>query len=103
MIEPKISHWYLLLNTTKDVWDTAQQMYLDLGNVSQLFEIQSKLKEMKQGTQSVTEYFTDLEELDLFLYENSVCATCSVKQRQNLEKEWVYDFLVGLNRDLDEV
>ena len=72
-------------------------MYFDLGNVSQLFEIQSKLKEMKQGTQSVTQYFTDLEELDLFLYENSVCATCSVKQRQNLEKERVYDFLVGLN------
>ena len=62
---------------------------------------------MKQGTQSVTQYFTDLEdkwqELDLLLDKNSVWATCSVKQQQNLEKEQVYDFLVGLNRDRDEV
>ena len=62
---------------------------------------------MKQGTQSVTQYFTDLEdkwqELDLLLDKNSVWATCSVKQQQNLEKEQVYDFLVGLNQDLDEV
>ena len=82
-------------------------MYSDLGNVSQVLEIQSKLKEMKQGTQSVTQYFTDLEdkwqELDLLLDKNSVWATCSVKQQQNLEKEQVYDFLVGLNRDRDEV
>ena len=82
-------------------------MYSDLGNVSQVLEIQSKLKVMKQGTQSVTQYFTDLEdkwqELDLLLDKHSVCETCSVKQRQNLEKEQVYDFLVGLNRDRDEV
>ena len=82
-------------------------MYSDLGNVSQVLEIQSKLKEMKQGTQSVTQYFTDLEdkwqELDLLLDKHSVCETCSVKQWQNLEKEQVYDFLVGLNRDRDEV
>ena len=72
-----------------------------------MFEIRSKLKEVKQSTQLVTQYFTDLEdkwqELDLLLDENSVCATCNVKQRQNLEKERVYDFLVGLNQDLDEV
>ena len=59
-------------------------MYSDLGNVSQVFEIRSKLKEIKQSTQSVTQYFTDLEdkwqELDLLLDENSMCETCSVKQ-----------------------
>ena len=106
-MEPRISCRYLFLKTAKDVWDTAQWMYSDLGNVSQVLEIQSKLKEMKQGTQSVTQYFTDLEdkwqELDLLLDKHSVCETCSVKQRQNLEKEQVYDFLVGLNRDRDEV
>ncbi|KAJ9685355.1 hypothetical protein PVL29_017399 [Vitis rotundifolia] len=59
-MEPRISRRYLFLKIAKDVWDTARQMYFDLGNVSQVFEIRSKLKEMKQGTQSVTQYFTDL-------------------------------------------
>lgn len=31
------------------------------------------------------------------------CAECSVKIMLNLEKERVFDFLVGLNRDLDDV
>ena len=82
-------------------------MHSDLGNVSQGFEIHSKLKEMKQGSQSVTQYYTDIEdtwqELDLFLDDDSVCANYNEKHRQNLEKERVYNFLVGLNHDLDEV
>ena len=106
-MEPMISRRYLFLPTAKDVWDTARRTNSDLGNASQVFEIPSKLKEMKQGTKFVTQYFTDLQdswqELDLFLEENSVCATCNVKQRQILEKERVYDFLAGLNRGLDEV
>ena len=50
LMEPRISCRYLFLKTAKDVWDTAQRMYFDLSNVSQVFEIWSKLKEMKQGT-----------------------------------------------------
>ena len=94
LMEPRISRRYFFLKIAKDVWGTTQQMYFDLGNVSQVFESQSKLKKRKQGTWLVTQYFTNLEdkwqELDLFLDENSVCATC-VKQRQNLEKEQVLD------------
>ena len=33
-MEPKISRWYLFLKKAKDVWDIAQRMYSDLGNVS---------------------------------------------------------------------
>ncbi|KAI9154591.1 hypothetical protein LWI28_028499 [Acer negundo] len=82
-------------------------MYSDLGNASQIFELHSKLKEMKQGSNSVTQYFSDLQdlwqELDLFFEEDSSCAKCSIKQQLKLENERVYDFLAGLNRNLDEV
>ncbi|XP_073152035.1 uncharacterized protein [Henckelia pumila] len=61
----------------------------------------------KEGSNSVTQYFTDLQdlwqELDLFLDNTPTCADCSVKVRQNLEKECVFDFLAGLNRELDDV
>lgn len=82
-------------------------MYSDLGNASPMFEIRSKLKEMKQGSESVTQYFSDLQELlkelDLFFEEDHACVTCSVKLRKHLEKERVFDFLAGVNRYLDEV
>lgn len=82
-------------------------MYSNLGNTSQVFELQLKLKEMKQEFQSVTQYFSNLQdlwqELNLFLKDDSTCAECNVKQQRNLEKECVYDFLVKLNRNLDEV
>ena len=91
----------------KEVKDTARRMYSNLGNTSQVFELQLKLKEMKQEFQSVTQYFSNLQdlwqELNLFLKDDSTCAECNVKQQRNLEKECVYDFLVKLNRNLDEV
>ncbi|XP_073152996.1 uncharacterized protein [Henckelia pumila] len=82
-------------------------MYSDLGNASQIFELRSNLKELQQGSNSVTQYFTNLQDLwqklDLFLGNTPTCADCSVKVRQNLEKERAFDFLAGLNRELDDV
>lgn len=101
-VEPQISHRNLWFQTAKDVWDAARRMYSDLGNASQIFEIWSKLREMKQGSKSVTQYFTKLQDLwqefDLFLDDQSTCATCSTKSRNNLEKERVFDFLAALTR-----
>ena len=82
-------------------------MYSDLGNASQIFEIRTKLKEIKQGNQTVTQYFSDLQdlwqELDLYLDTTPLCANCTTIQRQQLEKERVFEFLTGLNSNLDEV
>lgn len=39
--------------TAKDVWDVTRRMYSDLG-ASQIFELHSKLKEMKRGINTGT-------------------------------------------------
>lgn len=106
-MDPKISRRYLFFTTAKEVWDAAKKMYSDLGNASQIFEIRTKLKEIKQGNHTVTQYFSDLQdlwqELDLYLGTTPLCATCTTLRRQQLEKERVFEFLTGLNSDLDEV
>ncbi|TXG73529.1 hypothetical protein EZV62_002108 [Acer yangbiense] len=106
-MEPKISCRYLYFKTAKEVWDVARRIYLDLGNASQIFKLHSKLKEMKQGSNSVTQYFSDLQdlwqELNLFFEEDSSCAKCSIKQQCKLENERIYDFITGLNWNLDEI
>ncbi|XP_062075281.1 uncharacterized protein LOC133779323 [Humulus lupulus] len=43
------------------------------------------------------------KELDLYLDTTPLCANCTTIQRQQLEKERVFEFLTGLNNNLDEV
>ncbi|GAA0148238.1 hypothetical protein LIER_07739 [Lithospermum erythrorhizon] len=55
----------------------------------------------------VKKYFSDLQdlwhELDLYLKSDPLCNKYSIKQIQQLEKGRVFEFLTGLNNDLDEV
>ena len=54
----------------KALWDNIIQMYSDLGNQSQICELQLKLGNIHQGENSVTKYFNVLrglwQDLDLF-------------------------------------
>ncbi|RVX15852.1 hypothetical protein CK203_005803 [Vitis vinifera] len=40
---------FFLVPTAKDLWDAIQETYSDLGNAAQMFEIKTKLKDIKQG------------------------------------------------------
>lgn len=99
-MDQKISRRYLFFKTAKEVWDAARKMYSDLGNASQIFEIRSKLKEIKQGNQTVTQYFSDLQdlwqELDLYLDTTSLCADCTIKKaNSSWKKNESLNFLRG--------
>ncbi|KAJ9561371.1 hypothetical protein OSB04_006531 [Centaurea solstitialis] len=85
----------------------VKETYSDLGNASQVFEIKMKLKDMRQGASEVTHYYNCLkvlwQELDMFYEADWGEVEEHVKFKAHLEKERLYDFLAGLNRDLDEV
>ena len=42
-MEPAIGKPHLFLPTAKDVWDAVQDMYSDIENFSQIFELKMKL------------------------------------------------------------
>ncbi|EOY17116.1 Cysteine-rich RLK (RECEPTOR-like protein kinase) 8 [Theobroma cacao] len=106
-MEPKIDQTYLFYKTAKEIWDMAHEMYSDLENSAQCFEVRSALRSTKQGNLSVTEYFNTLtklwQEMDMFYETNWHCHEDSLKYKQMLEKERVFDFLHGLSKELDEV
>ena len=84
-----------------------QEIYSDLENSSQSFEIRSAIRNNKQGNSNVTDYFNTLVELwhEMVLFytiawEN---AADSIKYNKMVEKDLIFDFLYGLNSDLDEV
>ena len=61
---------------------------------------------MKQGDQEVTEYYTEMlgfwQDLDLNYEEEWECTGDSVRFKKKMENERVFDFIVGLNRGLDD-
>ena len=62
-IEEEISSNYICYPTAKALWDNIIQMYSDLGNQSQIYELQLKLGDICQGENSVTKYFNVLKGL----------------------------------------
>ena len=62
---------------------------------------------MKQGDWEVTEYYTEMlglwQELDLSCKEEWECTGDGVRLKKKMENERVFEFLVGLNRELDDV
>lgn len=88
-MKPHTRRRNLWFETTKDVWDATGRMYSDFGNMSQVFELRSKLEEMKQSTKSVIQYFSDLEdiwqELDSIFEDANPCVDCCVTMRRHNE------------------
>ena len=78
-----------------------------MDNTAQIFYLKTRIKEMKQGTMSVTPYNkSELQniwhQLDLSYESNLGCEDCCLKQKRMIE-ECVFQFLAGLNKELDEV
>ncbi|GMI67509.1 hypothetical protein HRI_000420200 [Hibiscus trionum] len=106
-MEGHISRTYLFFKTAKEMWDAIKENYSDLGNASQVFEIKLKLKDIRQGTLEVTQYYNNLkilwQELDMYYEADWGEGSEHTKFMDHLNKERLYEFLAGLNRDLDEV
>ncbi|RVW31424.1 hypothetical protein CK203_086764 [Vitis vinifera] len=102
-----IGKTYMFLPTAKDVWDAIWETYSDAENASQIFEIKMRLWQMKQGDREVTEYYTEMlglwQDLDLNYEEEWECTGDSVRFKKKMENERVFEFLTGLNRELDDV
>ena len=69
-MEEEISSNYMCYPTAQELWENLNQIYFDLGNQSQIFELTLKLGEIRQGENNVTKYFNSLkriwQDLDLF-------------------------------------
>ena len=106
-MEPAIGKPHLFLPTAKDVWEAVRDMYSDLENSSQIFDLKSKLWQSRQKDREVTTYYNQMvmlwQELDLCYEDEWDCPNDSVRHRKREENDRVYVFLAGLNHNLDEV
>lgn len=106
-MEPEIGQTFLLYSTVKELWDSAKATFSDFENSAYMCELRDKTRNLKQGDQDVTSYFHSLtklwQELDLYNQEEWSCAADALRYKKIVERERIYDFLNGLNKELDEV
>ncbi|RVW59122.1 hypothetical protein CK203_104542 [Vitis vinifera] len=62
-MEEDISSNYMCYPTAQELWENVNQMYSNLGNQSQIFELTLKLGEIQQGEDNVTKYFNSLKRI----------------------------------------
>ncbi|RVW98483.1 Retrovirus-related Pol polyprotein from transposon RE1 [Vitis vinifera] len=97
---------FMYYGTTKEIWDAVRETYSNIDNTSAIFEIKSILQDLRQGDSTVTEYFNILtrywQQLDI--YEELVwkCPEDGLLYKKVIEKDRIYKFLLGLNKNLDE-
>lgn len=106
-MEDNIADTYILFPTAKRIWDAVTLAYSDLKNSSQVFELRNRAKNLRQGENDVTQYYNELtklwQELDLFRVLQWKDPDDAILYRRMVEDDRVYDFLAGLNKELDDV
>lgn len=98
---------FLLYGTAKEIWDAAKETYSSSENTAELFQIETILHDFRQENLSVTQYFNTLtrhwQQLDMFDTHTWKCADDAVTYKKIVEQKRIFKFLLGLNKELDEV
>ena len=98
---PEISDTCMFLNTAKEIWIAVEQTYSKAKDAAQVYDVKVKIVAAKQGNKTVTEYANQLKSLWMELDHYRVIKTqCSADVAV---LKGVYDFLVGLNPEFDQI
>ncbi|KAL8131529.1 hypothetical protein AgCh_007455 [Apium graveolens] len=103
----EIGENFLLYSTAQEIWEAARDTFSSGENTSELFHIESIFQDLKQGTSSVTVYFSNLtrnwQQIDLFESHDWKCSYDGTTYKKIVENKRVFKFLMGLDKSLDEV
>ena len=98
---------FLLYETAQEIWESVKEIYSSSENTSKLFAIESILHDLRQGDLAVTQYFNTLtrhwQQLDMFESHGWKCPEDNILYRKIVEQKRTFKFLLGLNKNLDEV
>ena len=88
-------------------WESVCHTYFKVRDATPMYELKIRIHNTKQGILFVTEYYNVIRSLWLELdqYQNlrMKCSVDATMHQEFIEQERVYDFLAGLNVELDQV
>ena len=67
-MELEIGQTYMYLSTAKQLWDAVNEMYSDLGNSVQVYELKTKIRNTTQGIMFVTSYYRGKSVNNFYFY-----------------------------------
>ena len=106
-MQPEISRTCMFLSRAKEIWESVYHTYSKVRDATQMFELKTRIHSTKQSILSITEYCNVIKSLWLGLdqYQNlrMQCSIAATIHQEFIERERVYDFLIGLNVELDQV
>lgn len=104
---PEISNNFMLSSTAAEIWHAAKEMYSNTDNISELYELESQLKDIKQGDLGVSKYFSSLnqiwQQIDTLEMHQWTCSADSQRYKGIKETRRLFGFLAGLHKDFDAV
>ena len=102
----EIGENFLLYSTAREIWDAAKEFYSSKENTLIIFEIKTTIHDLRQGDLSVTQFYNILThhwQLDVFKDYKWGSPDDAKRFRKIVEKKRIFKFLMGLNKNLDEV
>ncbi|RVW64704.1 Retrovirus-related Pol polyprotein from transposon RE1 [Vitis vinifera] len=106
-MEEDISSNYMCYPIAQELWENVNQMYSNLGNQSQIFELTLKLGKIQQGEDNITKYFNSSkriwQDLDLFNTYEWKSTEDGLHHKKTMEDNQIFKFLAGLNVEFDEL
>ncbi|XP_073222064.1 uncharacterized protein [Cicer arietinum] len=103
----EINDTWMFLSIAKKIWKALEETYSKAKDAAQIYDVKVKHVTAKQGNKTVTDYANHLKalwmELDHYRVIQAKCSTNAALLKEYIEQDKVYDFLVGLNSDFDQV
>jgi hypothetical protein len=103
----RLQSQFMMLDTARQVWDRAAEMYSLQGNHGQMYYLQTKSDSLVHGGMSVTEYFSELnnmwEQMDFFDPLTMKCTVDALSFENWLNKRRTFRFLAGLNPEFEPI
>ena len=97
---------FIFYETTQEIWEVVRETYFDTKDTTKAFEIEGIIRDLCQVELSITQYFSLLNHswqwMDMFETTKWDHPMDAIKYKI-VEKKWIYIFLLGLNKNLDEV
>ncbi|GAV69491.1 gag_pre-integrs domain-containing protein/UBN2_3 domain-containing protein [Cephalotus follicularis] len=104
---PTVARGYLLMDSSTDIWTSAEKTFSKKKDISQCYEIRKKLGETKHKEMSVFQYYSTLKalwlELDYYGPFNAIDPTNVVAFQEWQDNHRLFDFLAGLNMEFEPI
>ncbi|KAK8941144.1 hypothetical protein KSP39_PZI010519 [Platanthera zijinensis] len=104
-MSPKVYHSYMLMDSAYEIWTRARETYSQIGNSTHVYELTRRMLELRQGSMTVSTYYSEFErisqELDYFDQFAPACTADAVLLQRRDERFHLHVFLMGLSMELD--